>query len=94
MQACEIFCPPGAIDFNQKDEILTLEVGNIILATGYDPFDARKIPQYGYGRLSNVFTSVEFERMVNAAGPTAGKIVSEFQPAEERCHHPLRWVAG
>ncbi len=74
-KACEIFCPPGAIDFNQKDEILTMEVGNIILATGYDPFDARKISQYGYGRLANVFTSVEFERMVNAAGPTAGKIV-------------------
>jgi len=74
-KACEIFCPPGAIDFDQKDEILKLEVGNIILATGYDPFDARKIPQYGYGRLNNVFTGVEFERMVNAAGPTSGKIV-------------------
>jgi heterodisulfide reductase subunit A len=74
-KACEIFCPPGAIDFDQKDEILKLEVGNIILATGYDPFDARKIPQYGYGRLNNVFTSVEFERMVNASGPTNGKII-------------------
>jgi heterodisulfide reductase subunit A2 len=74
-KACEIFCPPGAIDFEQKDEILKLEVGNIILATGYDPFDARKVSQYGYGRLSNVFTSVEFERMVNASGPTAGRIL-------------------
>jgi heterodisulfide reductase subunit A2 len=74
-KACEIFCPPGAIDFDQKDEIIKLQVGNVILATGYDPFDARKVPQYGYGRLNNVFTSVEFERMVNAAGPTAGKIL-------------------
>jgi heterodisulfide reductase subunit A len=83
-KACEIFCPPGAIDFNQKDEILKLEVGNIILATGYDPFDARKVPQYGYGRLPNVFTSVEFERMVNAAGPTAGKIVLRDNQTEPK----------
>ncbi|MEJ2560826.1 MAG: 4Fe-4S binding protein, partial [Anaerolineae bacterium] len=52
-----------------------VDVGNVILATGYDLFDARKISQYGYGRLANVFTSLEFERMVNAAGPTSGKIV-------------------
>jgi heterodisulfide reductase subunit A len=52
-----------------------VEVGNIILATGYDLFDARRIPQYGYGRLANVFTSLEFERMSNAAGPTNGNIV-------------------
>lgn len=74
-KACQIFCPSGAIDFEQKDELIDIEVGSIILATGYDPFDARRIPQYGYGRLANVFTSLEFERMVNASGPTAGKIV-------------------
>lgn len=74
-KACEKFCPPGAIDFNQKDETLTIEVGNIILATGYDTFDAHRITQYGYGRLPNVFTSLEFERMSNAAGPTGGNIV-------------------
>ena len=74
-KACEILCPTGAIDFEQKDEILQIQVGNILLATGYDLFDARQIPQYGYGRLANVFTSLEFERMVNAAGPTGGKIV-------------------
>lgn len=74
-RACEMVCPTGAIDFAQKDEVMTLEVGSIILATGYDLFDARRIPQYGYGRLANVFTSLEFERMVNAAGPTEGQIV-------------------
>jgi len=74
-KACELVCPTGAIDFAQKDELLTLEVGSIILSTGYDLFDARRIPQYGYGRLANVFTSLEFERMVNAAGPTEGQIV-------------------
>jgi heterodisulfide reductase subunit A len=74
-KACEKFCPTGAIKFDQQDEILTVKVGNIILATGYDLFDARKIPNYGYGRLANVFTSLEFERMTNAAGPTMGRVV-------------------
>ena len=74
-KACEKFCPTEAIDFNQKDEYITVEVGNIILATGYQLFDPRRIPQYGYGRLANVFTSLEFERLTNAAGPTNGKVV-------------------
>jgi heterodisulfide reductase subunit A len=74
-RACEKFCPTGAIDFQQEEKYLTLQVGNIILATGYDLFDPRRIPQYGYGRLANVFTSLEFERMCNAAGPTQGNIV-------------------
>ena len=74
-KACEKFCPTNAIDFNQKDEILTVEVGNIVLATGWDLFDARRIPNYGYGRLANVFTNMEFERMSNSAGPTGGNIV-------------------
>ena len=72
---CERVCPTEAIKFDQEDEIVQLTVGNIILATGYDLFDARRIPQYGYGRYENVFSSMEFERMVNAAGPTSGKIV-------------------
>jgi len=74
-KACEKFCPTNAIDFEQQDTYLDLDVGNIILATGFDTFDARRIPQYGYGRLPNVFTSLEFERLCNAAGPTDGKIV-------------------
>lgn len=74
-KACEKFCPTGAIDFDQEDEIVELKVGNIVLATGYDLFDARKIPQFGHGRLANVFTSLEFERMTNASGPTNGKVV-------------------
>jgi heterodisulfide reductase subunit A len=74
-KACEKFCPTNAIDFNQQDEILTYQVGNIILATGYDLFDARQMSHYGYGRLPNVFTSIEFERLTNAAGPTGGEVV-------------------
>jgi heterodisulfide reductase subunit A len=74
-KACQKFCPTGAISFEQQDELITVKVGNIILATGFDLFDARRISQYGYGRLANVLTSLEFERMSNAAGPTGGKVV-------------------
>jgi heterodisulfide reductase subunit A len=74
-RACEKLCPPAAIRLDQQPEEVTLEVGNIVLATGFEPFDARRVEQYGYGRLPNVFTSLEFERMSNASGPTGGKIV-------------------
>jgi heterodisulfide reductase subunit A2 len=74
-RACEVVCPTEAIDFSQQETTEQIEVGNIILATGYEQFNARRIPQYGYGRLANVFTSMEFERMVNAAGPTGGQVV-------------------
>jgi heterodisulfide reductase subunit A len=63
------------VDYDQKDEIVELEVGNIIIATGWKLFDCKRIPQYGYGRLANVYTNMEFERLCNAAGPTNGKIV-------------------
>ena len=74
-KACEKFCPTGAIDFKQEDKQVSIKVGNIILATGWDLFDCRRIPQYGYGRLANVYTSLEFERLSNAAGPTGGKVI-------------------
>ncbi|MBN2296542.1 MAG: CoB--CoM heterodisulfide reductase iron-sulfur subunit A family protein, partial [Pirellulales bacterium] len=74
-KVCQKICPTDAIDYGQKDEIVEYEVGNIIMATGWKLFDCKKIPQYGYGRLANVFTNMEFERLCNAAGPTNGKIV-------------------
>ncbi|MDZ7730455.1 MAG: 4Fe-4S dicluster domain-containing protein [Natrialbaceae archaeon] len=73
--ACQKLCPTDAIKFDQEDETLEMNVGNIIIATGWKPFDCREIPQYGYGRLANVYTSLEFERLCNAAGPTSGNIV-------------------
>jgi len=74
-RACEKFCQAGAINFEQKDELLEVEVGSIILATGYDVFDPGVISQYGYGRYDNVITGLEFERLSNAAGPTNGQIL-------------------
>ncbi len=74
-RVCEKTCPTGAIDFDQADQVVDLEVGNIVIATGWKLFDCKRIPQYGYGRLANVYTNMEFERLCNAAGPTNGKIV-------------------
>jgi len=73
-RACEKFCEAKAVDFEQKDQIEEVEVGNIIITTGFGLFDATRIPKYGYGKLDNVITSLEFERMVNASGPTGGEI--------------------
>jgi len=73
-RACEKFCERDAINFEQVDQFVEIEVGNIILTTGYKLFDPTLLTQYGYGRLDNVITSLEFERLVNAAGPTLGKI--------------------
>jgi heterodisulfide reductase subunit A len=83
-KACEKFCPTGAIDFDQQDEEVDVEVGNIVLATGYELFDPWRIEPYGYGRLPNVFTSLEFERLSNAAGPTNGRIVLRDGVTEPR----------
>ena len=74
-RACEKFCEAKAIDFEQKDKIVEVEVGSIIIATGFDLFDATPIYPYGYKTLDNVITSLEFERMVNSSGPTGGDIV-------------------
>ena len=71
---CEKVCETNAIDFEQKDEIVELEVGSIILATGYNVFDPTPMSQYGYGRLDNVVTGLEFERLVSSSGPTGGNI--------------------
>jgi heterodisulfide reductase subunit A len=74
-RACEKFCEAKAIDFEQEDEIIEVEVGSIILSTGFQVFDPTPIYAYGYGRLDNVITSLEFERMINSAGPTEGELL-------------------
>jgi heterodisulfide reductase subunit A len=71
---CRDACPSGAIDFDQKEEILELEVEAIIVATGFDPFDPLLKPEYGYGLYDNVITGLQFERLSSASGPTFGQI--------------------
>ena len=72
---CEAVCEPQAINYEQEDEIVEREVGAIIVTTGFDPFDPNRLPQYGYGKYPNVITSLEFERISSASGPTEGEIV-------------------
>ncbi len=74
---CAKKCPKECIDLGQKDEVIEFEVGNVVIATGYDVYDATKIERYGYGVLPNVLTALEFERMTNASGPTGGKIMTK-----------------
>ncbi|NQU11426.1 CoB--CoM heterodisulfide reductase iron-sulfur subunit A family protein, partial [bacterium] len=65
----------NAIDLEQKEEIKEIEVGSIILATGFKIFDAKRVPYYGYGTYPGVYTALEVERLVNASGPTTGEVV-------------------
>jgi len=74
---CVKKCPKECINLNETDHTIDLEVGNIILATGYELLDVSKIEQYGYGVFPNVLTSLEFERITNASGTTGGKIVTK-----------------
>ncbi|MHA1983691.1 MAG: FAD-dependent oxidoreductase [Candidatus Hodarchaeales archaeon] len=71
----EICADRNAIDFTQKEELIELDVGSIVVATGFQPFDATKVIPYGYGKYKNVFTSLEIERLLNSAGPTDGKLL-------------------
>jgi heterodisulfide reductase subunit A len=73
--ACEAACEAKAIDHTMQPETLEVNVGSIILATGYDTLDPTPMKPFGYGRFANVFTALEFERLSNATGPTGGKIL-------------------
>jgi heterodisulfide reductase subunit A len=72
---CKEFCEAEAIDYNQKEEKLDLEVGSIIFSPGYDLFDAGSKLEYGYSNYSNVINALEFERILSASGPYEGKIL-------------------
>ncbi len=71
---CQKTCQAEAVDFEQNDRILDYEVGSIIVANGYQVFDPSCIPEYRYQDLPNVLTSMEFERLLSASGPTAGHL--------------------
>jgi len=81
---CQKLCPSNAINYNQKPEEIDLNVASIILATGFDVFDPSAIGEYGYGRFQNVLTSMEFERLICASGPTGGHLVRPSDGKEPR----------
>jgi heterodisulfide reductase subunit A len=72
---CVKACERQAIDFTMKTETIELEVGTIIVAIGAEVFDPSTLPQYGYGKYLNVITSLEFERLINAGGPSGGRLI-------------------
>jgi heterodisulfide reductase subunit A len=74
-ELCKNVCKPGAVDFDQKPEVLNIDVGAIILSPGFEEFDPRLKSMYGYGRYANVVSSIEFERTLSASGPYGGKIL-------------------
>ncbi len=74
-QICTSFCGVDAIDHTMQDEIVELNVGSIILAPGFEPFDPSKFDSYGYAKHPNVISAMEFERILSASGPTMGHLV-------------------
>jgi len=81
---CAKACQAGAVDFGQREREETLRVGAVIAAPGYRPFDASRKTEYGYGVHANVVTSLEFERILAANGPTLGRVVRPSDGREVR----------
>ncbi|MGA3094478.1 MAG: FAD-dependent oxidoreductase, partial [Dehalococcoidales bacterium] len=71
---CLKACEAKAVDHQLTDEVIEVNPGAIIVATGFDLYDPTKLPEYGYARISNVITAMEFERLTSASGPTAGEL--------------------
>ncbi|MFZ5451992.1 MAG: FAD-dependent oxidoreductase [Thermodesulfobacteriota bacterium] len=86
---CVEACQAGAIDHQQKPRTETLEVGALILAPGFRPFDANLAPEYGYGRYPNVVTSLEFERILSATGPCDGHVK---RPSDGQEPKKIAWI--
>ena len=73
-KVCEKVCPTGAIRFNQEDELIEIEVGAVVVATGFNVMEPSEFPEYGYGKYKDVITGLQFERLASASGPTLGEI--------------------
>ncbi len=74
-KACQEACMFDAIDFSEKDEMIDLQVGAVLVSTGFDMFDVQKLPEYDYKKTKNIYTALEFERLYAANGPTEGKLI-------------------
>jgi len=84
--ACEKYCPSGAINFNDTEKTITLQVGSVILAPGFTAFDPARFDYYSYAGLPDVVTSLEFERILSATGPYSGHLV---RPSSMRGKNPV-----
>jgi heterodisulfide reductase subunit A len=88
-RVCEKLCQSKAIDFNQTDQVMDVNVGSVILCPGLDEFDPHMFTQYGYGRFPNVLTSIEFERILSASGPFQGHLM---RPSDKEVPKSIAWV--
>jgi len=88
-KACEKFCPTGAVDFSQTDKERDIQVGAVILAPGFKPFDPTQYGAYHYAAFPNVITSMEFERILSASGPFMGHLV---RPSDHMEPKKIAWL--
>ncbi|RLC30422.1 MAG: heterodisulfide reductase, partial [Deltaproteobacteria bacterium] len=88
-RACEKFCPTGAINFDDQKEDITIDVGSVILTAGYKPFNPGPLDNYQHGRLPNVVTGMEFERILAAGGPTGGHV---RRPSDGNTARRIAWL--
>ena len=86
---CAKVCTANAIDYTQKDEIIEEKYGAIVVATGFNPISMDKFDEYAYNQSKDVITSLEFERLTNAAGPSSGKLV---RPSDGKHPHTIVFV--
>ncbi|HEX9882382.1 MAG TPA: FAD-dependent oxidoreductase, partial [Desulfobaccales bacterium] len=86
---CVAVCQAGAVEHGQEDEKLTLNVGSVIMAPGFKPFDPSHLSAYGYGKYPNVFTSLEFERILSPGGPFHGHVKRRSDGVEPK---KIAWV--
>lgn len=86
---CSKVCTAGAIDYTQKDEFIEEKYGAIVVATGFNPISMDKFDEFAYNQSKDVITSLEFERLTNAAGPTAGKLL---RPSDGKHPHTIVFV--
>jgi heterodisulfide reductase subunit A len=85
---CRKICPTGAVNFDQTDQIVTLNVGSVVLSPGFTPFDPSRFDSYQYAKLPNVVTSMEFERILSASGPNMGHLV---RPSDYKEPAKIAW---
>ena len=88
-ESCAEFCEAGAIDYEQEDQVEQVDVGAVVLAPGYEHFDADLKKELGYDRYPNVLSSMQFERLLSASGPYLGEI---RRPSDEEHPKKVAWI--
>ncbi len=88
-KACQKFCPTGAVNYEQQEQVREIKVGSVIISAGFKPFDPTPYVQYSYANFPNVVTALEFERILAASGPWMGHLV---RPSDEAEPKKIAWI--